>query len=333
MWGWGCAGARVSLNTNTNTSLATTVDTRGWWGLEVELEAGGPYTLTITQVGPGPVQVHHSSPAQVTAASRAEVVLGGVLAGAVWLCAGADNMALPVAGLANSTAEIEEGLAVAGVRCRGPAPPPPQTALRRYTRLPPTPAPEPQLELVRGLVHAWTPPSRATLPQLSATCWLFGRQLAARTGQPVGLVEAAVNRTDLWSWAPREAVTSACTRASLQNHTDARWPPDTTAQRHCALQPLLERDGVAAAEPDRGGRHPVRGRAGRGAGHQHHHVRLPPQHHPHHLDEGPGAEPGAGAALNNGQEIMTSLPRLLSSGWWASATTTGAAATTSPGPG
>ena len=122
MWGWGCAGARVSLNTNTNTSLATTVDTRGWWGLEVELEAGGPYTLTLTQVGPGPVQVHHSSPGQVTAASRAEVVLGGVLAGAVWLCAGADNMALPVAGLANSTAEIEEGLAVAGVRCRGPAP-------------------------------------------------------------------------------------------------------------------------------------------------------------------------------------------------------------------
>lgn len=82
---------------------------------------------------------------------------------------------------------------------------------------------------MRGLVHAWTPPSRATLPQLSATCWLFGRQLAARTGQPVGLVEAAVNSTDLWSWAPREAVTSACTRASLQNHTDARWPPDTTA--------------------------------------------------------------------------------------------------------
>ena len=61
MWGWGCAGARVSLNTSLP-SLATTVDTRGWWGLEVELEAGGPYTLTITQVGPGAGQVHHSSP-------------------------------------------------------------------------------------------------------------------------------------------------------------------------------------------------------------------------------------------------------------------------------
>ena len=61
MWGWGCAGARVSLATNTNTSLATTVDTRGWWGLEVELEAGGPYTLTITQVGPGALQVHNST--------------------------------------------------------------------------------------------------------------------------------------------------------------------------------------------------------------------------------------------------------------------------------
>ena len=55
MWGWGCAGAGVSLATNTSLpSLATTVDTRGWWGLEVELEAGGPYTLTLTQVGPGP---------------------------------------------------------------------------------------------------------------------------------------------------------------------------------------------------------------------------------------------------------------------------------------
>lgn len=125
MWGWGCAGAGVSLATNTSLlpSLATTVDTRGWWGLEVVLEAGGPYTLTLTQVGPGPDHTTlHSSPGQVTATGRAEVVLGGVLAGAVWLCAGADNMALPVAGLANSTAEIEEGLAVAGVRCRGPAP-------------------------------------------------------------------------------------------------------------------------------------------------------------------------------------------------------------------
>ena len=63
---------------------------------------------------------------------------------------------------------------------------------------------------------------RQSLPQVSAACWMFGRELNRKTGVPVGLVGVHVNNSDIWPWAPYEAICSDCARDGFLNHTEAR---------------------------------------------------------------------------------------------------------------
>ena len=51
---------------------------------------------------------------------------------------------------------------------------------------------------------------------------MFGRELNRKTKVPVGLVGIHVNSTDIWPWAPYEAVTSNCAREAFYNHSQAR---------------------------------------------------------------------------------------------------------------
>ena len=52
---------------------------------------------------------------------------------------------------------------------------------------------------------------------------MFGRELSRRSPRvPVGLLGVHVNKTDIWPWAPYEAVTSQCAREAFYNHTKAR---------------------------------------------------------------------------------------------------------------
>ena len=74
-------------------------------------------------------------------------------------------MALPMASVNDSAREITESLAITTVR---------------YTELRPTPAAEPQEELIGGLRYPWTGPSTQTLPSFSAICWMFARALTTR---------------------------------------------------------------------------------------------------------------------------------------------------------
>ena len=58
---------------------------------------------------------------------------------------------------------------------------------------------------------------------------MFGRELSRRSPRvPVGLLGVHVNKTDIWPWAPYEAVTSNCAREAFYNHTKARgyWGGD-----------------------------------------------------------------------------------------------------------
>ena len=74
-------------------------------------------------------------------------------------------MALPMASVNDSAREIRESLAVKSVR---------------YTELRPTPAAEPQEEIMGGPRYPWTGPTMETLPGFSAMCWMFARALTSR---------------------------------------------------------------------------------------------------------------------------------------------------------
>ena len=123
------------------------------------------------------------------------------------MCVGSDNMAFPMSGLANSSAEISSSLGFTQVR---------------YTQVREAWTEEPQLDLIAGLSIPWTGPTKASLPQVSATCWMFGRELNRKTKVPVGLIGVHVNKTDIWPWAPYEATVSPCARESFYNHSEAR---------------------------------------------------------------------------------------------------------------
>ena len=74
-------------------------------------------------------------------------------------------MALPMASVNDSAREITESLTIKGVR---------------YTKLRPTLALEPQEEIIGGLRYPWTGPSKDTLTDFSATCWMFARAMTLR---------------------------------------------------------------------------------------------------------------------------------------------------------
>lgn len=82
LWGWGCAGAAIVVRVGDNVNGSTVVSERGHWLAELTLEQGGPYNITVEQLGP--------------AGQPDKVILDNVMAGQVWMCVGSDNMALPL---------------------------------------------------------------------------------------------------------------------------------------------------------------------------------------------------------------------------------------------
>ena len=118
LWGWGQPGADIDVELSDGSELGRSrVGGEGWWSVTVRLDPGGPYNLTV----------HHRYPASSSSAEwRSDcrgsavlpqrVQLDDVLAGDVWLCVGSDNLALPMSGLANSSAEIAASLNFTSVR-------------------------------------------------------------------------------------------------------------------------------------------------------------------------------------------------------------------------
>ena len=129
--------------------------------------------------------------------------------GDVWMCVGSDDMAFPMSSVNNSMGEINSSLTITNIR---------------FAEVKTAWTEEPQLELIGGLSIPWTSPTRNTLSRFSSTCWMLGRELlnSSKETTPIGLVGVYVNNTDIWSWAPREAVMSPCSRDSRRNHTDSR---------------------------------------------------------------------------------------------------------------
>ncbi|ESN96386.1 hypothetical protein HELRODRAFT_189224 [Helobdella robusta] len=55
---------------------------------------------------------------------------------------------------------------------------------------------------VRNVKHHWTIPSKDTISNTSATCWLFGQKLARHLKYPIGLVLATFPDSLIQDWAP-----------------------------------------------------------------------------------------------------------------------------------
>ena len=141
-----------------------------WEALLPPQHAGGPYTLTVT------------------AADGTEQTITDVLVGEVWLCSGQSNMVLQVKRTLDSRAEMADAhndrirmLTVAEANS-----PTPQETFAK-------PAP-------------WLPTTPENIPEFSAACFYFARELQKKIDVPMGLLHVSWGGARIEAWISGSAL-------------------------------------------------------------------------------------------------------------------------------
>lgn len=162
VWGSAQAGEQVQVSLDGKQASATTA-ADGRWSLQLPAHAaGGPYVL------------------EVRAAAGTQRIQD-VLIGDVWLASGQSNMEWPLSQTANAQAEIAAAT---------------DPAIRHF-KVPKSWAGQPQAQLVGG---QWVRASPQVAGDFSAVAHLFARELHARTGVPIGIIDSSWGGSRIEPW-------------------------------------------------------------------------------------------------------------------------------------
>ncbi len=172
----GKAKAKKTLKLTTgwdNQTLTTKVAADGSWELKVKTpKAGGPYTLTFND--------------------GKKLVLNNVMIGEVWFCSGQSNMEMPVAGW-GQVLNYKEEIANANH---------PQIRLFQVKKNT-SPVPLDDVEVNNG---GWQECSPASIPEFSSLAYFYARELQAKTGVAIGVIDATWGGTPAESWTSFETI-------------------------------------------------------------------------------------------------------------------------------
>ena len=180
LWGTAEPGETVTATVSARKArpVSTTAAADGSWSIELApLAAGGPYTIQVN-----------------------DITLSDVLSGDVFLCSGQSNMELPVRRVTDMFAP--EIAAYENPQIRHYAVPQTTAFHGPETDTPPS---------------AWKSCTPDNVMNFSALAYFFAKELNARTGVPVGIVNAS------WGGTPVEAWTS--------EETIAAWPEDLAKKK------------------------------------------------------------------------------------------------------
>ena len=166
VWGWNEPGEVVSVSLAGTEANVTTNEGGEWEATLPEMQAGGPYTITI--------------------ASKSKTVqIQDVLVGEVWIGSGQSNMCWQVAASANREHEIKAGN---------------HPHLRIFTVATiPSDGPEDDVEGV------WRVSSSENVGDFSAVGYYFGRELQQRLQVPIGIIHSSWGGSSIEAWT-RESV-------------------------------------------------------------------------------------------------------------------------------
>ncbi len=171
VFGFGDPGATAVVSFRGKEYKSTPADSTGEWLATLDnLEAGGPFEMTITGYSADGKQKTNT------------LALKSVYVGEVWVCSGQSNMEWPLRLTFQSKQTIE--------KAKNPK-------IRLFT-VPRAPAETPQ-HTVKG---QWVECDPTTVPNFSAVAYFFGRDLQAALKVPVGLIHTS------WGGTPAEAWTS-----------------------------------------------------------------------------------------------------------------------------
>jgi sialate O-acetylesterase len=169
VWGRADAGEEVTVSL-AGASQRTKADDSGRWSVALAaMSAGGPHTL------------------EARASERAQRV-EDVTVGDVWLCSGQSNMVLQVHRALDSRAEIANSR---------------NDSIRMLT-VPLASHATPQEQFAKPV--AWRKAAPDTVPEFSAACLYFARELQKTVKVPMGLINAAWGGSKIQSWMSEPAL-------------------------------------------------------------------------------------------------------------------------------
>ena len=167
IWGSATPGAHIVARFHEQTVSADT-DPLGKWSLYLKPEAaGGPYTLTLRGDG-------------------ADKQLSDLLVGDVWFASGQSNMEMPLAGFPPTAFVKDADREIAA-------------ANNPKLRLLPVEHKSSDFPL-SDVSSSWITCTPGTAKTFSAAAYFFGREIAAREGVSVGLIDATWGGTPADSW-------------------------------------------------------------------------------------------------------------------------------------
>jgi sialate O-acetylesterase len=169
VWGHAAAGEAIAVSVAAPTAAAVSANTRadasGRWSVTLPaMSAGGPFVLS----------------AQGSGGTRQSV--SDVLVGDVFLCSGQSNMELPVRRAGDTDSEIRDS----------------RNDTIRMLTVAHTSTLAPQSGLPGPIV--WQSAAPETVPEWSAACFFFGRELQKTVHVPIGLVNASWGGSNIRPW-------------------------------------------------------------------------------------------------------------------------------------
>jgi sialate O-acetylesterase len=170
VWGQSSPGESLKIALDGKT-VSSRAGADGHWQASLPaLPAGGPYTLSVT------------------AADGSSQTAKDILVGDVWFCGGQSNMELQVHRTLNSRSEIMGA----------------DNDRIRMLTVPQTGASAPQKNFA-GPVQ-WKPTTPENVPDFSATCYYFARELQKTVDVPMGLVNASLGGSRIEAWLSAQAL-------------------------------------------------------------------------------------------------------------------------------
>jgi len=208
VWGSAQAGEQVQVSLD-GKQASTKAAADGRWSLQLPAHAaGGPYVLEVR-------------------AAEGTQRIQDVLIGDVWLASGQSNMEWPLSQTAHAQAEIAAAT---------------DPAIRHF-KVPKSWAGQPQAQLVGG--H-WVPASPQVAGEFSAVAHLFARELHARTGVPIGIIDSTWGGSRIEPWmdaASLQLDAAALARKMEQVRVDDERALSGTRERLARFGVLPANDG------------------------------------------------------------------------------------------
>ena len=166
VWGTAAPGEKVIVSLNGATVSTKAAKSGEWRALLPAMPHGGPYTMTVQ--------------------GRDKVVVEDILIGEVWLCSGQSNMEWPL----NNTDSAKRDVAEA------------DNPMIRHIKVPRRTSLTPKTEIAPAQWQVCTP---VTAGNFTAVGYHFAKELQARLGVPVGLVNSSWGGTHVETWTSADA--------------------------------------------------------------------------------------------------------------------------------